>query len=74
MSYKPREAQPRPLITCPACRGTGLDPLHATAYLGSRRALTDTERLDAIRCAACGGQGRLTAEHALAIGLRIPAI
>lgn len=62
----------RPTIVCPVCHGSGLDAARAWSHLASRAAVDDAARELAIRCPACEGRGRLTTEHALAQGHRVP--
>lgn len=72
MPYRTRDLAPaRPKIVCPACHGTGLNAAHATMYANSRAPGDEARRLEALRCSACEGAGRLTPEHALALGLRL---
>jgi len=62
----------RPTIVCPACHGGGLSQGRAHTYLTSHVPGHDQTSLDdAVRCPTCDGRGRLTVEHALAIGVRV---
>jgi len=62
----------QPVIVCPACGGAGMDRAHAAIYESTRAPLEKAARIEAVRCAACDGRGRVTVAHALALGYRIP--
>lgn len=73
MKAKRRDEWPngRPTILCPRCHGAGIDTAQALQYESARTLLADALRDAAIRCPACDGRGRVTREHALAVGLAI---
>lgn len=62
----------RPTIQCSTCHGSGLSPSLAFVYGASRTVLDEDQRAAAVRCTVCDGRGRMTVEHALASGQRVP--